>query len=191
MSEVLPEPNSNDLPPHEFVARAILPRFPNATLATYENQTGTTFDIHFRGKPLVSLNKRDVRYFFPTRRKRMIKWDRISASGLARVTEYILRDLAQADYEVLSKTNKEILKRPIHISRYKRCPQCRNGGGIKIILRAESVSEENSQIYTPISRAIELNGAEIKCILCDWIGVREELLQKIRRSRKSADHEQR
>lgn len=191
MSEVVSELNSNALPPHEFVARSILPRFPDSTMTVDENQAGITYDICFKGRPLVSLNKRDVRYFFPSRRKRMIKWERITASGLARVTEYILRDLAQADYQVLSTTNKEILKRPLHISRYKRCPHCRNGGGIKIILRVDSLSEEDSQIYTAISRAIELNGAEIKCTLCDWIGVREELLQKIRRTRKSEEHDQR
>jgi hypothetical protein len=182
--------DSQVLSNYEFVARSIIPRFPDSTLKIDENQTGTTFDIYFQERLLVSLSKRGARYFFPSRRKRMIKWDRITTSGLLQVIEYILRDLAQADYEVFSKTNKQILKRPIHISRYMRCPQCRNGGGIKIILRAESLSAENSQIYTPVSRAIELNGAEIKCTGCDWIGVRGELLRKMRRSRKSEDHDQ-
>jgi hypothetical protein len=120
----------------------------------------------------------------------MIRWERITTSGLPRVIEYILRDLAQADYEVLSTTDKQILKRPIHISRYMRCPQCRNGGGIKIILRADSLSAEYSQIYTPVSRSIEINGAEIKCTVCEWMGVREDLLRRIRRPRNTEDHDQ-
>jgi hypothetical protein len=182
--------DSQKLSTHEYVARSILPRFPGSTLTIDENATGATFDIYCQGKLLVSLSKRGARYFFPSRRKRMIKWDRITLAGLPRVIEFILRDLAQADYEVLSTTNKQILKRPIHVSRYMRCPQCRNGGGIKIILRADSVSEENSQIYTAISRSVEINGAEIKCTKCDWIGVRGELLRKVRRSRKQISHDQ-
>ena len=190
MSNEDPVLDSQKLSTHEYVARSILPRFPGSSLTIDENAAGTTFDIYFQEKLLVSLSKRGARYFFPSRRKRMIKWERITTAGLPRVIEFILRDLAQADYEVLSTTNKHILKRPIHVSRYMRCPQCRNGGGIKIILRADSVSPENSQIYTPISRSIEINGAEIKCITCDWIGVREELLRKVRRSRKLNNHGQ-
>jgi hypothetical protein len=108
----------------------------------------------------------------------MITWHRVSPAGVPRVVEYILRDLAEADYQVLTSADKEIRKRPIHISRYKRCPQCRSGGGIKIIVRAESIGEEDSQIYTAISRSLDLNGAEIKCVLCGWIGVRGELLRR-------------
>lgn len=185
MSIEEPALDSKTLPTHEFVARSILPRFPQSTMKIDENLTGTTFDIYFQNKLLVSLNKRGVRYFFPSRRKRMITWERVTPSALPRVIEYILRDLAQADYQVLSTTNKQILKRPIHISRYMRCPQCRTGGGIKIILRAESLTEENSQLYTPVSRAIDINGAEIKCTLCDWMGIREELLRRIRKPRRS------
>lgn len=185
MSNQEPALNSKTLPTHEFVARSILPRFPQSTMKIDENIAGTTFDIYFDNKMLVSLNKRGARYFFPSRRKRMITWERVTAFGLPRVIEYILRDLAQADYQVLSTTNKQILKRPIHISRYMRCPQCRTGGGIRIILRTESLTEENSQLYTPVSRTIETNGAEIKCTLCDWIGIREELLRRIRKPRKA------
>ncbi len=174
----------NGLQPHEFVARSIVPRFPQSTMKIDENLTGTTFDIYFQNKLLVSLNKRGVRYFFPSRRKRMITWERVTPANLPRTIEYILRDLAQADYEVLSTTNKPILKRPIHISRYKRCPQCRTGGGIKIILRAEALTEESSELYTPVPRAIEINGAEIKCTLCDWMGIREELLRRARIPRR-------
>lgn len=172
------------LQPHEIVAKAILSRFPQSTMKIDENLTGSTFDIYFQNKLLISLNKRDVRYFFPSRHKRMITWDRVTPASLPRTIEYILRDLAQADYEVLSTTSKPILKRPIHISRYKRCPQCRTGGGIKIILRAEALTEENSQLYTPVPRVIEINGAEIKCTLCDWMGIREELLHRMRKPRR-------
>lgn len=105
----------------------------------------------------------------------MLKWDKASSFGLARTVDYIIRDLAEANYEVFSITNKQILKRPVHISRYLRCPECENGGGIKIIMRGEVLAPENSQIYTPISRSIAINGAQIKCTLCGWIGVRAEL----------------
>jgi hypothetical protein len=184
LSNTDPALDSQALSNPEFVARSILPRFPHSTLKVDENSLGTTFDIYFQGRLLLSLNKRGARYFFPSRRKKMIKWDKITTTGLARAIEYILRDLAQADYEVLTTTNKQILKRPIHISRYARCPQCRGGGGIKVILRADSLSPENSQIYTPVSRSIEINSAEIKCTACDWMGIREQLLRKSRRPRK-------
>lgn len=183
MSTEEPVLDSKLLPAHEYVARSILPRFPQSTMKIDENTNGTTFDIYLQGKLLISLNKKGARYFFPSRRKRMITWERITPAGLPRTIEFILRDLAQADYQVLSKTNKQILKRPIHISRYKRCPQCRAGGGIRIILRAEALSQENELLYTPVSRALEINGAEIKCTLCDWMGIREELLRRVRKPR--------
>lgn len=184
MSNEEPVLDSKVLPAHEFVARSILPRFPQSTMKIDENLNGTTFDIYYGNKLLVSLNKRGARYFFPSRRKRMITWERVTPAGLPRTIEYILRDLAQADYQVLSNTNKQILKRPIHISRYKRCPQCRTGGGIRLILRAESLSQESELLYTPVSRSIEINGAEIKCTSCDWMGIREELLQRVRKPRR-------
>lgn len=167
----------------EFVARSILPRFPLSTLKIEESQAGKIFDIYFQEKLILSLNKRGARYFFPSRRKRMLKWDKASSFGLARTVDYIIRDLAEANYEVFSITNKQILKRPVHISRYLRCPECGNGGGIKIIMRGEVLAPENSQIYTPISRSMEINGAQIKCTLCGWIGVRAELRGKIRKPR--------
>lgn len=185
MSSQEPAPETQEPQTHEIVARAILPRFPDATMKIEENITGATFDIYFGDKLVLSLHKRGARYFFPSRRKRAITWERVTPAALPRVIEYILRDLAQADYVVLSTNDKEILKRPIHISRYKRCPQCGIDGGIKIILRAESVPEDDSQLYTPISRSIDINGAEIKCTLCDWIGIRGELIRRSRRPRSS------
>lgn len=184
MSAEEPVLDSKLLLAHEYVARSILPRFPQSTMKIDENLNGTTFDIYFNNKLLLSLNKRGARYFFPSRRKRMITWERITPASLPRTVELILRDLAQADYQVLSNTNKQILKRPIHISRYKRCPQCRTGGGIRIILRVESLSQENELLYTPVSRSVEINGAEIKCTLCGWMGIREELLRRVRKPRR-------
>jgi hypothetical protein len=169
----------------ESAARTILGRFPNASLSTRESQNETIFEIYFQDKLLLSLDKKGARYFFPSRRKRIVKWEKITTFGLARVIDYILRDLAEANYEVLSTTNKQVLKRPIHISRLMRCPDCKQGGGIKIIVRGETLAAENSEIYTAISAAGDINGAEIKCILCGWIGIREELLRKIRKPRSS------
>lgn len=178
MSEEETELDLQKLSKQEFVARSILPRFPLATLKIEESQAGRVFDIYFQEKLLLSLNKRGARYFFPSRRKRILKWDRASSFGLPRTIDYIIRDLAEANYEVFSKTNKQILKRPVHISRYLRCPECENGGGIKIIMQGEALEPENSQIYTLISRSFEINGAEIKCTLCGWIGVRAQLRGK-------------
>lgn len=169
----------------ESAARTILGRFPKASLTTRESQTDTVFEIYFQDKILLSLDKKGARYFFPSRRKRIVKWDKITTFGLARVIDYILRDLAEANYEVLSTTNKQILKRPIHISRLMRCPECKQGGSIKIIVRGETLAAENSEIYTTVSSSADINGAEIKCTLCGWIGIREELLRKIRKPRSS------
>lgn len=172
------------VPTHEFVARSVLPRFPDSILKVDENIRGTTFDIYFKDRLVVSFSKRGARYFFPSRRKKAITWEKVTASGLPRVIEYILRDLAQADYVVLSTTKKQILKRPIHISRYTRCPECKDGGGMKPILRGESLTDENSEIYTPISRTEEIHWAEIKCTLCGWIGSRVELMRRNRKPGK-------
>jgi len=169
----------------EFVAKSILRRFPLATLNAVENRSGTIYELYFQDKLVLRLDAKGARYFFPSRRKRMVKWEKVSTFGLPRVIEYILRDLAEADFQVLSTTNKEMLKRPLHISSFMRCPDCKTGGGMKLILRAESFTQENSEIYTPISRSVEINGAEVKCTLCGWIGVRQQLLRKIRKPRKA------
>jgi hypothetical protein len=172
--------DNGQMPTHEIVARAILPRFPHSTLTVDENINGSTFDIYYESKLILSLNKRGARYFFPSRRKRALTWERTTLAGRPRLIEFILRDLAEADFYVVSSTERAILKRPVHISRYTRCPQCRGAGGIRIILRDEAIAAENSEIYAHVSRDVEINGAEIKCILCEWIGVREELLRKRR-----------
>lgn len=174
---------------HEVAAKTILGRFPHSILKTREGKDGSIFEIYFEEKLLLSIDKKGARYFFPSRRKRIVKWEKVTTFGLARVVDYILRDLAEANYEVLSTTNKQVLKRPIHISRLMRCPECKQGGGVKIIVRAETLAAENSEIYTTVSSTIEINGAEIKCILCGWIGIREQLLRRVRRSRKSSTHD--
>lgn len=185
MGEQEPVLDTQKLATQEFAARTILGRFPNAALKTRASQSETIFEIYFHDQLLLSLDKKGARYFFPSRRKRIVKWEKITTFGLARVIDYILRDLAEANYEVLSTTNKQVLKRPIHISRLMRCPDCKQGGGVKIIVRAETLAAENSQIYTTITSSADINGAEIKCTLCGWIGIREELLRKIRKPRSS------
>jgi hypothetical protein len=168
---------------HEIVARAVLPRFPGSTLKIDQNSSGTTFDLYYQGKLVISFNKRGARYFFPSRRKKMITWKKITTDQHPRIVEYILRDLAQADFVVLSPTNNQIKKRPIHISRHTRCPKCKTGGGVKPILRGESLTNETSEIYTPISLSEDINWAEIKCSLCGWIGTRQEIGRRFRKPR--------
>lgn len=177
------EPES--LPPHQVAASAILARFPMATVRNEEVKSDTIFEISYQEKLVLRLDKRGAKYFFPSRRKRMVKWEKATTFGLTRAIEFILRDLAEADFQVVSSANKQMLKRPIHISSSMRCPECKTGGGMKLILRAESLTQENSEIYTAISRSVEINGAEVKCTLCGWIGVRQQLLQRIRKPRKA------
>lgn len=167
----------------ELAAQTIVSRFPSSSIQIKESAAGQIFEIYFQEKILLILDKRGAKYFFPTRRKRITKWEKITPAALTRLIEYILRDLAAADYEVLSQVNKPILKRPIHISRYLRCPDCKSGGEIKIIKRSETLTAEESQIYTPMSRSVEINGAEIKCTKCGWMGIREELRRRIRKPR--------
>lgn len=173
----------NTLPAAEFAAQSILRRFPQATLKVLEGEKDKVYEIYFKEKILLKIDKRGARYFFPSRRKRNVSWSKRAPSTLPRTIDYILRDLAEADYQVLSTINKQIPKRPIHISRYTRCPICKERASLKVIFRGESLPEENSEIYTAISRTIELNGAEIKCILCGWVGIREEFSRKSRRFR--------
>lgn len=183
MSDEANGPDSQVLSTQEFAARTIVSRFPSSTFKIKESAAGQIFEIYFQEKILLILDKRGAKYFFPTRRRRNTQWEKISPAALTRLLEYILRDLAAADYEVLSQVNKPILKRPIHVSRYLRCPDCKNGGDIRIIKRSEELTAEESQIYTPISRSVEINGAEIKCTKCGWMGIREELKRRIRRPR--------
>lgn len=167
MNEEEPQLDIQTLSTQEFVARSILRRFPQASLSSRESKSDAIFEIYLQERVLLSLNKRGARYFFPSRRKRIVKWDKITTAGLARAIEFILRDLAEANYEVLSATNKQLLKRPIHISRLTRCPECKQVGGIKMIVRGERLAAENPEIYATTSFTADINGAEIKCTLCD------------------------
>lgn len=184
MKEQDPPLDYHILLPQEFVAQSMLQRFPQSSLRMKEVRGETIFEIYFQEKLLVKLDKKGARYYFPSRRKRMVRWDKFTTLDLGRVIDYILRDLAEANYEVFSSTNKQLRKRPIHISRLKRCPECKQGGSIKIIVRGETLAVENSQIYTTIPFSTDINGAEIKCTLCGWIGIREQLPRKVRRPRK-------
>lgn len=181
MNESQPLGNSDQVLPQEFVSQSILRRFPKSSIKIRESKTDQIFDIYLEEKLLLTLDKKGARYFFPSRRKRVIKWEKFSSTGLVRIIEYILRDLAEANYEVLSSTDKPILKRPVHISRLLRCPECNQGGAIKIIVSKQILAEDNSEIYTSVSPDSDLNGAQIKCTLCGWIGIREQLLRKARR----------
>lgn len=185
MSEKEPLLDNQSISHQEFVAQSILPRFPQTSLSIRESKTDTIFEIHYQEKLLLVLDKKGTRYFFPCRRKRIVNWEKVTINTRQRVIENILRDLAEANYVVLSTTSKPVLKRPIHISRLTRCPECKQTGGIKLIVREERLAAENSEIYTMISPTIDLNGAEIKCVLCGWIGIREEISRKFRSSRSS------
>lgn len=164
----------------EFVARSVLMKFPGASLEVQEVQTDKAFEIIFQGECLLILDKRGVRYFFPSRRKRSVYWEKTNTNALLRVIFYILRDLAEANYTVLSITDKPISKRPVHISRYTRCPECKQSGGIRAVAREDSSLLEAPDLYTPIAVSPETKGTELKCTLCGWLGVREELARKRR-----------
>lgn len=181
MSQNAPASGSDDVAPQEVVTQLILRRFPRSTASIQEGKTQQVFEIHFGEKLLLILDKKGARYFFPSRRKRIVKWEKYSSLGLARAADYIIRDLAEANYEVVSTTNKPILKRPVHISRLLRCPECNLGGGIKVIVSQPRLAEENPEIYISVSPGAELNGAEIKCALCGWVGIREQLIRRARR----------
>lgn len=86
----------------ESVAQSILRRFPLATLNAVENRSGTIYELYFQDKLVLRLDAKGARYFFPSRRKRMVRWEKISTFGLPRVIEYILRDLAEADFQAVS-----------------------------------------------------------------------------------------
>jgi uncharacterized protein YlaI len=185
MDEVDQSPVDQTVSTQELVAREINERFPASTVLVRESKAGQIFEIHAESKLLLVLDKKGARYFIPSRRKRNITWEKVTSVGLSRLIDSILRDLAEADYEVFSIYHKQLLKRPIHISRYMRCPECKESGSVKIIFRGDSLLNENSELYTPVPRSIELNGAKIKCTLCGWVGFRGQLLKKIRTPRIS------
>ena len=170
--------DSTQLSPAEFVSQSIVRRFPQSTLEPAIEKSGESFVIHCKDRVLLKLDSKGVKYFFPTHRRRNIKWAKVTTAGLPRVVEYILRDLAEADYEVLSLAEKKISKRPIHISQYTRCPGCTVKGGLKVIFHGDSTDAENSEIYAFISREVEINGAELMCIHCEWMGIRKQLQRK-------------
>jgi hypothetical protein len=68
----------------EFAAQTIIGRFPSSTVKIRESAAGQIFEIYFQDKILLILDKRGAKYFFPTRRKRIIKWEKITPEGLGR-----------------------------------------------------------------------------------------------------------
>ena len=100
--------DSQTLSAQEFVARSVLRRFPQSKLQLRESKADKIFEIYFDEKILLSLDRRGARYFFPSRRKRTVKWEKVTTFGLPRVIDYILRDLAEANYEVWSTANQKV-----------------------------------------------------------------------------------
>jgi hypothetical protein len=104
-----------------------------------------------------------------------MKWSDILEGGPLQVADMILRDMADAGFQVLSEHGKLIEKSQIRIGKFTFCPKCNAMGKVKEILYGMPSEDYNQDKYVLGGCCIEENDPEIQCTECDWVGMMEEV----------------
>lgn len=167
----------------EIVAQCILERFPSAELATEVVKGSKVFIISHSGKLVVKVDRLGAKFFFPTRGPSSMKWSDVLEGGPIQVADMILRDLADAGYEVLSEYGKLIEKSTISIGRFTFCPKCNEMGKIKEVLYGMPSEDYNQEKFVLGGCCISDNDPEIQCTNCDWCGMKEDVRFTKRKSK--------
>lgn len=159
----------------EIDAQCILERFPASELATEVVKGSKVFSISHSGKLVVTVDRLGAKFLFPTRGPSSMKWSDVLEGGPIQVADMILRDLADAGYEVLSDYGKPIEKSTISIGRFTFCPKCNEMGKIKEVLYGMPSEDYNQEKFVLGGCCISDNDPEIQCTNCDWTGMKESV----------------
>lgn len=167
----------------EIVAQSILERFPAAELSTEVVKSSKVFSISHSGNLVLTVDRLGAKFLFPTRGPSSMKWSDVLEGGPIQVADMILRDLADAGYEVLSEYGNPIEKSTISIGRFTFCPKCNEMGKIKEILYGMPSEDYNQEKFVLGGCCITDNDPEIQCTSCDWSGTKEDVRFTKRKSK--------
>lgn len=167
----------------EIVAQSILERFLAAELTTEVVKGSKVFSISHSGKLVVTVDRLGAKFLFPTRGPSSMKWSDVLEGGPIQVADMILRDLADADFEVLSDYGKPIEKSTIIIGRFTFCPKCNEMGKIKEVLYGMPSEDYNQEKFVLGGCCISDDDPEIQCTNCDWSGMKEDVRFTKRKSK--------
>lgn len=167
----------------EIVAQSILERFPAAELTTELVKGSIVFSISHSGKLIVTVDRLGAQFLFPTRGPRSMKWSDVLEGGPIQVADMILRDMADAGFEVLSERGELIEKSTIRIGKFTFCPKCNEMGKIKEVLYGMPSEDYNQEKFVLGGCCISDNDPEIQCTNCDWFGMKEDVRFTKRKSK--------
>lgn len=159
----------------EVVTNCIMERFPDANLEVNAVNNSKVFDISHNGKLVITIDNLGAKFLFPTRGPNSMKWSDILEGGPLQVADMILRDMADAGFEVLSERGELIEKSTIRIGKFTFCPKCNEMGKIKEILYGMPFEDYNQTKYVLGGCCITDNDPEIQCTNCDWTGMKESV----------------
>ena len=168
----------------EVVANCIMERFPRANLQVTTVVNLKVFEISHNGKLVISIDNLGAKFFFPTKGANNIKWSDILEGGPFQVANMILRNMADAGFQVLSERGELIKKSKIRIGKFTFCPKCNEKGKVKEILYGMPSEDYNEDKYVLGGCCITDNDPEIQCTACDWNGMAEEVRFTKRKSSK-------
>ena len=159
----------------EVVANSIMERFPNANLEVNVVNDFKVFNISHNSKLVIAIDNLGAKFLFPTRGPNSMKWSDILEGGPLQVADMILRDMADAGFEVLSERGELIEKSTVRIGKFTFCPKCNEMGKIKEILYGMPSEDYNQTKYVLGGCCITDNDPEIQCTNCDWTGMKESV----------------
>jgi hypothetical protein len=159
----------------EVVCQSIMDRFPNAELKESVVDGSKVFQISQLGNIVIVIDRIGAEFHFPTRGRPEMKWSDILEGGPVQVADMILRDMADAGFQVLSEHGKLIEKSQIRIGKFTFCPKCNEMGKVKEILYGMPSEDYNQNKYVLGGCCVEENDPEIQCTECDWVGMMEEV----------------
>jgi len=159
----------------EVVCQSIMDRFPNADLKETVVDSSKVFQISQLGNIVIVIDRIGAEFHFPTRGRSTMKWSDILEGGPEQVADMIIRDMADAGFQVLSKHGKLIGKSQIRIGKFTFCPKCNEMGKVKEILYGMPSEDFNQDKYVLGGCCITDNDPEIQCTACGWVGMMEEV----------------
>ncbi len=168
----------------EVVCQIIMNRFPNADLKETVVDGSKVFLISQLGNKVIVIDPIGAEFHFPTRGQSRMRWSDILEGGPVQVADMILRDMADAGFQVLSEHGKLIEKSQIRIGKFTFCPKCNEMGKLKEILYGMPSEDYNQDKYVLGGCCIEENDPEIQCTVCEWVGMKEEVRFTKRKSVK-------
>lgn len=159
----------------QVVCQSILNRFPNAELKETVVDGSKVFQISQLGNMVILIDQIGAEFHFPTRGRPTMKWSDILEGGPEQVADMIIRDMADAGYQVLSEHGKLIEKSQIRIGKFTFCLNCNEMGNVREILYGMPSEDYDQDKYVLGGCCIEDNDPEIQCTTCQWVGMKEEV----------------